>query len=240
MPAPTFVQEAETAWNDTASPRATASFAVESGDILVACAVSENHLPPPFSVSNSGTGLTWTKQQEVDVTDYTGVAQATAAAGATTSLTVSVSKNAGTSDWFGQNTLTFRDADGVGASAKTNVASGAPSLNLTTTQDNSAIVVAVGDWNAGDGSARTWRTVNSITPSAGNGLELTYFRDTVRYTLYLAYYPDAGSAGSKTVGLSAPSGQKYSIVAVEIKGTGGGGGGGIAIPVVQHHRQRNF
>jgi hypothetical protein len=29
--------------------------------------------------------------------------------------------------------------------------------------------------------------------------------------------PDAGAAGAKTVGLSAPSGQKYSIVAVEVK-----------------------
>jgi hypothetical protein len=237
--APTFVQEAETAWDNPNSPKTTASVAVESGDILVSCAVSENHLAPPFGFANSGTGLTWTKQQEVDVTDYCGVAAGTAQAGATTSLTVSASRNAGGADYFGQNTLTFRDAGGVGASAKTNVASGAPSLSITTTQDNSAIVVAVGDWNAADGASRTWRTVNGTAPSAGNGFELSYFRDSSRYTVYLAYYPDAGVAGSKTVGLSAPGGQKYAIVAVEIKGTGGGGGA-VSIPVVQHHRQRNF
>jgi hypothetical protein len=37
-------------------------------------------------------------------------------------------------------------------------------------------------------------------------------------TYYVAYYPDAGAAGVKTVGLSAPSTMRYVICAVEIKG----------------------
>ncbi|HWB36640.1 MAG TPA: hypothetical protein VHA75_11510 [Rugosimonospora sp.] len=46
----------------------------------------------------------------------------------------------------------------------------------------------------------------------------------------MAYWPDAGTAGSKTVGLSGPVGQTYSIVAVEIKGAAGGTTNGTASP----------
>lgn len=211
---PTFIQEAETAWNTTTSPKTTASFNVVNGDILVAYSVVPDH-SSDITISSSPS-LTWTLQQSIDITDYTTVYVWTTTATSTTSMTVSFTRT--TSIIFGGNALTFRNSGGVGASAKTNVASGAPSLNLTTTVNNSVIVVVNGDWSATDGASRTWRTVNSITPTSGNGLELTYFRDASWYTVYAAYYSDAGTAGSKTVGLSAPSGQKYSIIAVEIKG----------------------
>jgi len=51
--------------------------------------------------------------------------------------------------------------------------------------------------------------------------------------VYVAYYPDAGTAGSKTVGLSAPTGQQYSIVAVEIKGTAGAAAASLAPNIAQ-------
>jgi hypothetical protein len=92
-------------------------------------------------------------------------------------------------------------------------ATGAPSLNLATTQADSAIVVANADWFALDGSSRTWRT------GAGPPTELSYARGSASYTVYAARHANAGAAGSKTVGLSAPGGQKYSLAAVEIKGS---------------------
>jgi hypothetical protein len=104
------------------------------------------------------------------------------------------------------------------------LSSGAPSLSITTTQDNSAIVVANGDWNATDGASRTWRTAGS------SATENTYFRDSTRYTAYGAYHADAGTAGGKTVGLSAPGGQKYSIIAVEVKGTAAAAATSFVIP----------
>lgn len=222
MAAPTFVQEAETAWDTTTTPKSSGDFTTSTGDVVVAASIVEdNIIGPP---SQTGTNVTLTSQQEVLVTNYCDVeiSAGVVSSGGTTSVSFARGANAGL---FGGNALTFTGTDGIGASAKTNFISGAPSLDITTTQDNSAIVVAVGDWNAVDGSSRTWRTVNSITPSSGNGYEVTYFRDSAHYTVYVAYYPDAGSAGTKTVGLSAPSGQKYSIVALEVKGTASGGGG---------------
>lgn len=224
MTAPTFVQEAETAWTSTSTTRVTGTFTVQANDVLVALWVCENNVKS-VSISNSGTAFTWTSQQEVSVTDYTRVRVYTAIASVGQAMTVTFTTTGGLNEAHGGNVLTFRDSDGVGASSKTNVSSGAPSLSLTTTQAESAIVVANGDWNAADGASRTWRTVNSITPTSGNGLEVTYFRDAARYAVYGAYYSDAGATGSKTVGLSAPSGQKYGIVAVEVKGTAAAGGG---------------
>lgn len=222
MAAPIFVQEAETAWNSSTSPKGSGNFSANTGNVVVSCIVAEGWYSSFDNLTATGTGVTLTVQQEIAISDYCGVevAAGVVASDGTKSVSNAV---AGGGVWFGGNALTFSATDGIGASSKTN-SSGAPSLGITTTQDNSAIVVVVGDWNAADGSSRTWRTVNSITPTAGNGYELTYFRDSSHYALHIAYYPDAGTAGTKTVGLSAPGGQKYSIVALEVLGTAGGGG----------------
>jgi hypothetical protein len=218
MAAPTFVQEAETAWNSASFPKGSGNFTTSTGDVVVACSVKEAETD---DLSQTGTNVTLTVQQTIDVTAYTEVevSAGVVASGGTTS--VSFVNNPGGGMWFGGNALTFRDSDGIGASNKTNT-TGTPSLSLTTTQANSAIVVVIGDYAAVDGTSRTWLTVNSITPSSGNGYEVTYFRDSVHYGVYIAYYPDVGAAGSKTVGLSAPGSQTYSIVALEIKGIASG------------------
>jgi hypothetical protein len=223
--APTFVSENETVWNSSADPRTTGSISVQAGDILVAISGAEGSDGSTTCVISGGS-LTWTVRQEVDVNDYTHVQVATATAASTTSITVSADWEGfpGGSEWRGLNVLVFRASDGIGASASTNVASGAPSLSITTTQENSAIVVANGDWNATDGTSRTWRT------GAGTATEVTYFRDSSHYAVYGAYHADAGTAAAKTVGLSAPSGQKYSIVAVEVKGTASAAATSFVIP----------
>lgn len=224
MAAPTFIQESETVFNTVTTPKATGNFTTNTGDVVVSVQAIENQ-DGNNTIAATGTNVTLTSQQEVNVNNNTMVelSAGVVASGGTTS--VSFAAGSAGVEWFGGNALTFRGSDGIGASSQAN-ASGAPSLSITTTQDNSAIVVVVGDWNAVDGASRTWNTVNGITPTSGNGYELTYFRDGAHYVAYIAYYPDAGAAGAKTVGLSAPAGQQYSIAALEVKGTVGGGGGG--------------
>src|SRR5436190_2512503 len=211
-PYPTFMSKSETSWSTTTTPK-TAGFSVNAGDVIVVYAISEAQAAS-FTVSD-GTN-SYTSQQTVSALNYTKVQVWTATAAGTASLTMTITNGGSTMVWGGA-VLVFRNSAGVGASSQTNVASGAPSLALTTTVANSAIVVVNGDWQAVSGSSRTWRTVNSITPTSGNGFETTYF-NSGNYTVYAAYYIDVGSAAGKTVGLSAPSGQKYSIVAIEIKG----------------------
>lgn len=217
MPAPTFVASYATVYNTGTAPK-TVSVTTQAGDLLVIVSVIENG-STTFN-NPSGNGITFTDRQIVDLdTNWcdVGIWTGTDATGGT-NWTLTVDTTAG-GFYFGATCFVFRNHGGYGASSKTNVSGAAPSLSLTTTQDNSAIVVVNGDWNAIDGASRTWRTVNSITPTAGNNLERTYFHDSSRYTAYAAYYNDAGTAGSKTIGLSAPGSQKYSIAAIEVKGT---------------------
>lgn len=220
MPAPTLVTEVETAWNSATSPKTTASISVQVGDVLVAYAAQENTSGTISTPTNSGTALTWTLRQSVDVADFCEVRVWTATATAAESITVSFGSSGGV--WFGGAVQVWRDSDGVGASSAANADGAAPSVNITTTQANSAIAVCNGDWNASDGASRTWRA------NAGSLTETTYFRDSAHYSVYAGYHADAGAIGTYAVGLTAPAAQKYSIVAVEIKGSAESGNSGAS------------
>lgn len=230
MAAPTAVAEYEGTWSVAAAGAKTTSVTVANGDVIVVIGMTESNT---YTLATpTGGGLTYSLQQSIVVVDYCTCYVWTAPSSSGQTYTISISMSGGTGYW-GFNVLRFSGTDGVGASTKTNVASGAPSLALTSTQANSAIVVASGDWNASDGASRTWRTINSVTPATNfAGGEATYVRDSSRAAFYGAYWSDVGAIGSKTTGLSAPSGQKYSIIAVEVKGTAGGGTDATATPAV--------
>lgn len=218
MAAPTFVAEYEvSSWSTTTSPK-TVSVTTAVGDVLVLIGLEENRLGV-LATPTGGTGLTWTLQQEVTATptsDWCAAYVWTAVATTAETFTLSVARS-GTAVAWGWICLRWSGSDGVGASSKTNVSGGAPSLGLTTTAANSAICVGNSDWNAIDGASRTWRTVNGAAAT-----EQSYFRSGTTYAAYSGRHNDAGAAGAQTVGLSAPAGQKYSIVAVEVLGTSGG------------------
>lgn len=212
--APPLIASYATVFNTDSQPK-TLSVTTQAGDLVVVCATSGNGIHA-FGTP-SGNSISFTQQQYVhidsnwsDAAIWTG----TDSAGGT-NWTLSLSKAAQNGS-FGMACLVFRGISGIGASSKTNVSGAAPSLDLTTTQANSAIVVVNADWNAVDGASRIWRTVNSITPSSSNMLERTYAYTASDHTVYVAYYNNVGSVGTKTVGLSAPSSQKYSIAALEI------------------------
>lgn len=209
---PTFIQEAESAWNANTTPKSSGAFNVKKEDLLVAYLVSEEAAGRTYGIEASG--ITWTAVQTVAVSAYTCVKVWTAPVPADKEMSASFSQLTGEPSLFGGNILTFRGAGGVGKSAKTNVSGAAPSLALTTEKEGSAIVVASGDWNAvdGEGAKREWRA------GAGAFTEQTYFRDAAHYTVYGGFHANAGAAGAKTVGLVKPAAQKFSIAAVEILG----------------------
>lgn len=213
MAAPTFVSETETVWTaSTSATRVTASIAVQAGDLLVAIMMGQA-ASSVGTLTASGGGLTWTQQQEASFGSRTVISTATATS--TTSFTVTVTRSvSGISQSFGCNVLVFRSHGGVGAANNASSSVGAPSVNLTTTQANSAIVVGNADASGADGASRVWRT------NAGALTEQTYNRIAGTATMYAGYHADAGSIGTYACGLTAPSTQNYTIVALEILGTG--------------------
>ncbi|MGZ6398912.1 MAG: hypothetical protein ACXWRZ_14630 [Bdellovibrio sp.] len=206
---PLFIQKAETVWNTFASPKASPSFNVNAGDLLVAAVITDD-ASITVSISDNAS-LTWTQQKIINIPSYSWVSIWTAQANSAGAITVTAT-NTGAGGRFGMNVLTFRGSSGVGASSSSN-GSGAPTLNITTTQANSAIVVLNGDWSAMDGVSRSWLT------NAGSLTELTYSYSAGFYTAYAGYHANSGAIGTYAVGLSAPTGQQYAIIALEVKGT---------------------
>ncbi|WP_193510497.1 hypothetical protein [Cryobacterium sp. BB736] len=177
---------------------------MQTGDRIVVGALGEDaaltHATP--------TGAAFVLEQSVDVNKYSTAYVWKATATTTGTITVSAAVDGGR--FHGFTVWVFRGSAGFGVSGKAN-GSGAPSVALTCAA-NSAVVVVASDWNAIDGTSRVWRS----------GVESTYFRDAARYTVYAGVVSDVGTAGSKTVGLSAPSGQKFSVAAVEVLAGAGG------------------
>lgn len=208
---PTLTAEYETPWNDSTTPK-TQSVTVVTGDVLAVVGISED--AGTTIATPTGGGLTYTLQQSVTVASNSAVYVWTVEITAPQTFTLSASEGGSGTAWWGYNCLVFPSST-VGASSKTN-STGGPSLSLTTTAANSSIVVFDGDWNAVDGTTRTARSIGS-----GSFVELSYFRDASHYGVYGGYYTDSGAAGAKTVGWSAPTGQKYAVIALEVKPTGG-------------------
>jgi hypothetical protein len=236
---PIFVTDYDnTDWTSNTTPK-TQSVTTAAGDVLAIPGQTDDNL----TVLDAPTGtLSYNLEDSVVVTDYnwTGIWSAIDSTGH--SFTFSQTRSGSGTERWGNDVLRFRNSGGIGAHAKNNSTSGGPSVSLTTTQDNSAVVVIAGDWNGVDGTSRVWRTVNSFIPTADNGCERHYDKDIAPDTRYLAYYPNVGVAGAKTFGLSTPSsGMHWSIIAVEIKGPiSGTGSVGMKKPSLQGSRTQTL
>lgn len=208
-------------WDVNTSPK-TASITIPSGTYQLVCGGVSQDSSATLATPTGGTGVTWTLRQSIVVASYCSTYLWTATVSTAQTFSISIA-SAGSGLKFGFIAMLFGGSDGFGASGKANAA-GASSLTFSTTGDNSAIGAVIGDWAAADGTSRTWRTVNSVTPTVGNGMERAYFRNSADYSAYAGYWSDAGAAGSKQIGLSAPTGMAHSTIGVEVLGTAAAGG----------------
>jgi hypothetical protein len=200
----------------------TASIPMLTGDYLVVIGIGADYggSGDDFSTPTGG-GMTYTlrQQEQLTLNSFPWGWTAQTASDQTVDLSVDITTN---SPRYGAVWAVWRGSDGYDSSAKAN-GTGAASISVTTTTDNCGLTMGVGDWNAVDGSSRTYDTINGITPSAGGSGEIAYNRVVGEYTAYGAYWTDAGTAGSKTAGFSAPtSGVKYAGVVIAMKGSAAG------------------
>jgi hypothetical protein len=92
--------------------------------------------------------------------------------------------------------------------------SGSPAASLTTSAPDGAVSWASGDWNAVDGAGRVYDESTETVHEEG------YRRTAVSYTAYYAYQ-DTPTVRPHSLGLSAPTGQQYTLVGIEILDAGG-------------------
>lgn len=216
MAAPTFVQEAETVFNTATSPKTSAAITDTTGDVLVSCGVAEDG--SVTAITPTLTGETFTSKANIGTSGGSCRLHALTAVIASSGVaeTVSLARTGTTTLWWGANELLFTASNGVGASnSAEGTTAAAPNLALTTTQDNSAIVVIQTSYNSVDPATWVWRTVNGASPTIQ-----TAFVDSVHYAFAIGYYPDAGVAGAKSIGTTTS--MIYTIAAIEVKGIAGG------------------
>lgn len=212
---PTFVSYTQTTRNVSTTPRASGSISVAVGDRVAVIAIAEG-ASVTFGTPTS-SGITFSAVQDHNLTNYTEVGLWTGTVASGSSIDVSIA-NSGSAILWGFEVWVFRNSDGFGNSAKNNNTTGGPSVSLTLSAANSAAICGGGDWNGTATTGKTWLTVNSVTPTSGNGLEKLASAVGGNYTIYSAYWDDCGATGAQSFGMSAPS-QKWAYVALEIKGT---------------------
>lgn len=190
--------------------RTSGHFDVKVGDLIVVTAHATFNATVLNTPTWTGTG-TFVLRQSVTPNNYSVVYLWTTIvdpASALNGRTVTVTNN-GQSDPWGFDVTIWRNHGGLGVTGQATNVSGAPQLDLTTSA-NSAVQTAVGDYLEVAGT-RTWRTING-TPM----VEAYRLNEGGYYTIYGGYHLNVGAAGVKSLGLTAPTGQKYSIVGVEI------------------------
>ena len=214
MAAPTFVAKYATAFGTATTPKtAMSAVSVSNGEVLVGGASSANS-SAVMGATENGAG-SWNLLQYDNTSGYCSIATWQYSVSASETLTTTFTES-GTGE-FGGTVLRFSGSSGIGNSVKALASSGTPSVNITTTQDNSAIFVYVADWNGVAGT-------QTFTSNGGAGSPTQVVSDINNMTMgvAVAYYADAGAAGTKTVGMSSPTGQAWTIIAVEVKGASAG------------------
>jgi hypothetical protein len=238
MAAPTFVSSTSTVFNTTATPKTTASIAVQNGDVLVASVFGERSGGMTFTITTaSGSVSAWTLQQEnpIDNANNSYIRTATATATATGNITVNFTQTVGSSIRFGGTVAVFRNSSGIGSKGTNNngnPGSAAPTVSITTSDANSALVFASNDWNAATGTVTfvvsSGTPVQDLADQTGAGSS---------YCVYSSHVVDAGAAGTKTMGMSSPSAQQYVATVIEVLGSGGGG---VTLPETSTKRPVRF
>lgn len=188
----------------------TASVTVAAGDFLVIGGCSGNSAQIMSTPTGGGLTYTFGNSSGVSISTLNSVDlfSASAPAAQTFTMTRTISPN-NTTDW-GFTVYRFTGVKQAGANvSNSNSTASAPSGNLTTGVANSAIVMIDTDFNNNAG-ASTYLT------GAGSFSETTHI-STGPGAIWAGYYLNAGAAGTYTVGMSAPSNQKWAMVALELQ-----------------------
>ena len=200
-------------------PRNIGPFTCLAGDLLVVKASLEEN-DGTLNVPTGISGATFTQRMDTgNVGNSTRQFVWEATVPTDQTVTVSVGGSAG-SNW-GSEVDQWRDVTGIGTPVKAGISAGFGSpipVAITTTEANSAISVVNSNWSADEPASRVWEVA-----TAGAITEQTIAESSVGHDFFSARHASAGAAGAKTVGLSAPTDQRWTVVAYEVKG--------VALPI---------
>lgn len=188
------------------------SISVAAGDTLVACGMIYSGAQPPAPMGISdGSSLTWTKRvEQMPGSSRPYLVIWTAAITFTGTVTVGMTKSSSANEWI-CSVQCWSGVTSIGNVNSANQTGGLPTVSLTTTSPNSAVVMYVADQIAGSQTL-------VYDESAGTFTTLTGFPtiSSFSYSYAGGHYDNVGAAGAKTFGVTSPGGQVSSIGVIEL------------------------
>lgn len=184
------------------------SFTPSNGEVLVVKVIVGDRLTT--FVTPTGGSQAYTSRGTTAISANCGVQVYTAVvSGSPGSMTITQGFG-GASNWHSMVVERWGSAQLAGTPAVngTKNGSGAPSATLTTTGTDSIVTWCCGDWNAIAPGTPAYRS-----SATQDGL---HDKSTSFYVGYYAYQA-AAAAGSQTIGLTAPTGQEWAMVGIEIQ-----------------------
>lgn len=186
----------------------TPSFTPSNGEVIVVKAVAENNNCVPGTPT--GGSQTYTSRASSAASSNVAAAIFTAVvASSPGSMTITVPWT-GTAKWHSMVVERWGSAQlaGTPATNSTKTGSGAPSATVTTVAANSIVTTLDGDWNANAPGTPAYRS-----SATQDGL---HNKSTGNYVAYY-FYQSAASAGSQTIGMTAPTGQAWTLLGIEVQ-----------------------
>lgn len=195
-------------FNAQAYTNAKAKVTAAAGDLLVAFVRTDSPSNAGNTASISGGGLTWTRavRENASLGDaevWSAVVPSGGLSGVT--ITAKAVKYGGYD--VSLTIIPFKNATGIGATAVSHGASGAPSVSLKTTQANSWVFAAGDDWLAS--IHRTIGAGQTLQQQSTDSVGDTYWVQSTS-----APTPAAGT--TVTINDTAPTSDPYDLAAVEI------------------------
>ena len=197
------------------------SFTPATNDIIIVKASTEDAGTPMNTPTATGGGITWTQRvtdstaNHCFVSIWTGIVTSGGSA-----ITVSSSPANGTVGFHSMEVEQWPGAScklaSSPATAKTLGSTGTATTTITTAASGSAVSWLDADWSAKSPTGRTYSTT-SATPTE-EGIHDGSTADYVAYYLY----QQAATAGSQTFGVTVPTGQTYSLLAIEVQAVSSG------------------
>jgi len=188
----------------------TAAFSTsQPSEVLVAFVSADGPNSGGQTATVTGGGLTWNLAARANGQDGTAEIWTAAASSILTNVTVASTEGKTGYD-HSLTVLSFEQSGGVGATSTANAASGAPTISITTT-GNQSLVLAVGeDWD------------NAIARTVGTGQSLvSQWVDSGGGDTFWAQQVSDPVASPALIMLndSAPTTDRWNLAAVEVKGT---------------------
>lgn len=201
----TLVSEGISVHFQATTPKTMAGVAMQAGDLLLVWQMygsASNAFPTAPSLSGGPTVGAWSSRDTTGATNQfsrTKVWWATVATGGTATISATASATGGAENGAGY--VLLRGALAVEGDAELAVSSNqtGSSLAVAGVAAGSDVFYFGNDWTANNGVA-TWRTIDSVTPTVGNGGVLREFGDGINYAYRVARWANVGTGGTVTTG----------------------------------------